>query len=175
MQINYTKFRPNIKGLNIKKSYILDDTYHIEAVKTDKRPICCGKKMNIKDYRTVNIKDTNYGSKKVIIHVKKQRYICPCCNKKEMSKLDFVKERCSISKNILEDLVWHLKKTKSFKQIGEELGISLSTIMRYFNGLKIVESKKSTKTIHLDEFKGNADKEKYQLAVYNGERELLTI
>ena len=175
MQINYTKFRPNIKGLNIKKSYILDDTYHIEAVKTDKRPICCGKKMNIKDYRTVNIKDTNYGSKKVIIHVKKQRYICPCCNKKEMSKLDFVKERCSISKNILEDLVWHLKKTKSFKQIGEELGISLSTIMRYFNGLKIVESKKSTKTIHFDEFKGNADKEKYQLAVYNGERELLTI
>ena len=92
-----------------------------------------------------------------------------------MSKLDFVKERCSISKNILEDLVWHLKKTKSFKQIGEELGISLSTIMRYFNGLKIVESKKSTKTIHFDEFKGNADKEKYQLAVYNGERELLTI
>ncbi len=175
MQINYTKFRPNIKGLNIKKSYILDDTYHIEAVKTDKRPICCGKKMNIKDYRTVNIKDTNYGSKKVIIHVKKQRYICPCCNKKEMSKLDFVKERCSISKNILEDLVWHLKKTKSFKQIGEELGISLSTTMRYFNGLKIVESKKSTKTIHFDEFKGNADKEKYQLAVYNGERELLTI
>ena len=175
MQRYYTKFRPNIKGLNIKKSYILDNIYHIEAVRVDKRQLCCGRKMNIKDYRLVHIKDTNYGSKKVIIHVKKQRYICPCCNKKEMSKLDFVKERCSISKNILEDLIWHLKKTKSFKQTGEELGISLSTIMRYFEKLKISEEKKPTKIIHFDEFKGNADKEKYQLAVYNGERELLTI
>ena len=175
MQRYYTKFRPNIKGLNIKKSYILDNIYHIEAVRVDKRQLCCGRKMNIKDYRLVHIKDTNYGSKKVIIHVKKQRYICPCCNKKEMSKLDFVKERCSISKNILEDLIWHLKKTKSFKQTGEELGISLSTTMRYFEKLKISEEKKPTKIIHFDEFKGNADKEKYQLAVYNGERELLTI
>ena len=175
MQRYYTKFRPNIKGLNIKKSYILDNIYHIEAVRVDKRQLCCGRKMNIKDYRLVHIKDTNYGSKKVIIHVKKQRYICPCCNKKEMSKLDFVKERCSISKNILEDLIWHLKKTKSFKQTGEELGISLSTTMRYFEKLKIVEEKKPTKIIHFDEFKLNADNEKYQLAVYNGERELLTI
>ncbi len=175
MQRYYTKFIPNIKGINVKKSYILDNTYHIEAVRMDKRPLCCGRSMNIKDYKKVHIKDTNYGSKKVIIHVKKQRYICPCCKKKETSKLDFVKEKCSISKNILEDLIWHLKKTKSFKLIGEELGISLSTVMRYFKKLKISEAKKSTQVIHLDEFKGNADNEKYQLAVYNGERELLTI
>ena len=175
MQINYTGFRPNIKGVVIKKSYILDNVYHVEGVKIDKRPVCCNRSMNIKDYRTVHIKDTNYGSKKVIIHVKKQRYICPCCNRKEMSKLDFVKERCSISKNILTDLVWHLKNVKSFKQSGEELGISLSSVMRYFEQLKISERKKSTKIIHLDEFKGNANNEKYQLAVYNGDRELLTI
>ena len=175
MQTNYTIFRPNIKGINIRKSYILDNTYHIEADRYDKRPVCCNRIMNIKDYRTVHIKDINYGSKKVIIHVKKQRYICPCCNRKEMSKLDFVKERCSISKNLLTELVWHLKGMKSFKQSGEELGISLSSVMRYFEQLKITERKKSTKIIHLDEFKGNADNEKYQLAVYNGDRELLTI
>lgn len=63
--------------------------------------------MKYKDYRTVHIKDADYGSKKVIIHVKKQRYIC--CNRKERSKLDFIKERCSISKNILADLIRHLK------------------------------------------------------------------
>ena len=175
MQTNYTRFRPNIKGINMKKSYILDNTYHIEAVRIDKRAVCCGRKMNIKDYRTVHIKDTNYGSKKVIIHVKKQRYICPCCNRKEMSKLDFVKKRCSISKNIQIELVWHLKSMKSFKQSGVELGMSLSTVLRYFNQLKIAEKEKPTKIIHLDEFKGNADNEKYQLAVYNGDRELLTI
>jgi transposase len=175
MRNNYTIFRPNIKEINIKKSYILDNIYHVEAKRIDKRPLCCGRKMNIKDYRIVHIKDTNYGSKKVIIHVKKQRYICPCCQRKEMSKLDFVETRHSISKNIHKEMIWHLKKTKSFKQTGEELGISLSTVMRYFTKLKIREIKKSTKIIHFDEFKGNADNEKYQLAVYNGERELLTI
>ena len=47
--------------------------------------------------------------------------------------------------------------------------------MRYFKKLKISDTKESTQVIHLDEFKGNADNEKYQLAVYNGERELLTV
>ena len=70
MQRYYTKFIPNIKGVNVKKSYILDNTYHIEAVRMDKRPLCCGRSMNIKDYKKVHIKDTNYGSKKVIIYVK---------------------------------------------------------------------------------------------------------
>ena len=46
MQINYTGFRPNIKGVNIKKSYILDNIYHIEAVRADKRPVCCDRHTN---------------------------------------------------------------------------------------------------------------------------------
>ena len=46
MQINYTGFRPNIKGVNIKKSYILDNTYHIEAVKNEKALIS-----NVSKYR----------------------------------------------------------------------------------------------------------------------------
>ena len=66
-------------------------------------------------------------------------------------------------KNMLKDLIQHLKKVKSFKLTGEELRISLSTVIRYFKKLKISEKKKSTKVIHFDEFKGNADKEKYQL------------
>ena len=53
MQRCYTKLIPNIKGINIKKSYSLDNTYHIEVLRKDKRPI------NIKDYKKVHIKDTN--------------------------------------------------------------------------------------------------------------------
>ncbi|MDR2879378.1 MAG: hypothetical protein LBV03_05650 [Fusobacteriales bacterium] len=83
MQRYYTKFIPNIKGVNIKKSYILDNTYHIEAVRTDKRSVCCNRHMNIKDYRTVHIKDTNYGSKKVIIHVKNRDISVPVVIKKK--------------------------------------------------------------------------------------------
>ena len=84
MQINYTGFRPNIKGVVIKKSYILDNVYHVEGVKVDKRPVCCNRSMNIKDYRTVHIKDTNYGSKKVIIYLKN----------KDISVLVVIEKKC---------------------------------------------------------------------------------
>ena len=59
MQINYTKFRPDIEGVKIKKSYFSENTYHINAIRIDKRPVCCGRKMNIKDYKNVHIKDKN--------------------------------------------------------------------------------------------------------------------
>lgn len=58
MQTNYTQFRPDLKGVKVIKSYFFENTYHINAKRYDKRPKCCNKKMNIKDYRTVNIKDT---------------------------------------------------------------------------------------------------------------------
>ena len=77
MQTNYTQFRPDLKGVKIIKSYFCENNYHINAKKYDKRPKCYNKKMNIKDYRTVNIKDTVYRSKQVIIHIKKQQfYLC---------------------------------------------------------------------------------------------------
>ena len=116
MQGHYTKFNPGIKGVKIKKTYILDNTYYVEAVRTDKRPMCCDRLMNIKDYRQVRIKDKNYGSSKVIINVKKQRYICPCCNRKETGSLSFVEKRHSISKNVLNELNYHFRDIKSFKQ-----------------------------------------------------------
>ena len=175
MQINYTKFRPDIKGVKIKKSYFHENTYHINAVRIDKRPMCCGRKMNIKDYKEVHIKDKNYGISKVIIHVTKQRYICPCCNKKETGSLDFVEKRHSISKNTINELNTHFKDIKSFKQIAKEVGISLSSVIRNFMKLEVTVNNDVTDTIHFDEFKGNADKEKYQLVVYNGKRELLAI
>ena len=77
MQTNYTLFRPDFTGVFFLLSYFFENTFHINAKRYDKRPKCYNKKMNIKDYRTVNIKDTVYRSKKVIIHIKKQQfYLC---------------------------------------------------------------------------------------------------
>ena len=37
MQINYTKFRPDIEGVKIKKLYFFENTYHVDAIRIDKR------------------------------------------------------------------------------------------------------------------------------------------
>ena len=175
MQTNYTQFRPDLKGVKIIKSYFFENTYHINAKRYDKRPKCCNKKMNIKDYRTVNIKDTEYRSKKVIIHVKKQRYICPCCKKVVTSKLDFVDFNHSISKNVKEEVLNKIKDIKSFKQVSKELKISISSVLRIFDSIVITSKKLDTSVLYMDEFKGNADGEKYQLAIYDRNKKLVTI
>ena len=175
MQTNYTQFRPDLKGVKVIKSYFFENTYHINAKRYDKRPKCCNKKMNIKDYRTVNIKDTEYRSKKVIIHVEKQRYVCSCCKKVVTSKLDFVAFNHILSKNVEEEVMNKIKDVKSFKQVSKELKISISSVLRIFDSIVIPSKKLDTSILYMDEFKGNADGEKYQLAIYDRNKKLVTI
>ena len=55
------------------KTVLIDNVYHIYATRIDNRPICChNHKMQIKDYRVVNILLPSYQGKKVILHLKKQ-------------------------------------------------------------------------------------------------------
>lgn len=152
MQTNYTQFRPDLKGVKVIKSYFFENTYHINAKRYDKRPKCCNKKMNIKDYRTVNIKDTEYRSKKVIIHVEKQRYVCSCCKKVVTSKLDFVAFNHSLSKNVEEEVINKIKDVKSFKQVSKELKISISSVLRIFDSIVIPSKKLDTSVLYMDEF-----------------------
>ena len=80
MQNNFTTFRPEIKDVKIKKW----NTYHVYGIRTDIRQNCCGRKMNIHDYRTVTIRSLSYGNRKVILHIEKQRYVCPYAVKERL-------------------------------------------------------------------------------------------
>lgn len=175
MQTNYTQFRPDLKGVKIKKTEISKNIYHIYAKRLDKRPKCCNKKMNIKDYRTVHIKDTEYRSNQVIIHVEKQRYVCSCCKKTVTSKLDFVDFNHSISTNVRKEVENKIKDIKSFTQVSKELKISISSVLRIFNSIVIPIKDLDTNILYMDEFKGNADGEKYQLAIYDNNKTLVTV
>ena len=122
MQNNFSTFRPEIKDVKVKKVELTDNIYHVFGARTDKRSKCCGKKMNIHDYRVVNIRSLSYGNKRVVLHIKKQRYICYKCRKKITSKLDIVEKNCSISEEVKKEIRRKIKEMKSFKQIGMEEG-----------------------------------------------------
>ena len=62
MQNNFSTFRPEIKDVKVKKVQLIDNIYHVFGGRTDKRSKCCGKKMNIHDYRVVNIKSGSMSS-----------------------------------------------------------------------------------------------------------------
>ena len=175
MQNNFTTFRPEIKNVKIKKVELICDTYHVYGIRTDIRQNCCGRRMNIHDYRTVTIRSLSYGNRKVILHIEKQRYVCPVCNKRTTSSIDIVDRNCSISNEVKDEIRRKLSEMKSFTQIGREKNTSISTVMRIFHDIEVPHRELDYETAYLDEFKGNADKEKYQLAIYDTNHILIDI
>ena len=163
------------KDVKIKKVELICDTYHVYGIRTDIRHNCCGRRMNIHDYRTVTVRSLSYGNRKVILHIEKQRYVCPVCNKRMTSSIDIVDRNCSISNEVKDEIRRKLSEMKSFTQIGREENTSISTVMRIFHDIEVPHKELDYETVYLDEFKGNADKEKYQLAIYDTNHILIDI
>ena len=65
--VNFITFRLEIKDVKVKKVKLTDNIYHVFGNRTDKKSKCCEKKMNVHDYRVVNIRSLSYGIKKVPI------------------------------------------------------------------------------------------------------------
>ena len=74
-----------------------------------------------------------------------------------------------------EEVINKIKDVKSFKQVSKELKISISSVLRIFDSIVIPSKKLDTSVLYMDEFKGNADGEKYQLAIYDRNKKLVTI
>jgi transposase len=74
-----------------------------------------------------------------------------------------------------EEVINKIKDVKSFKQVSKELKISISSVLRIFDSIVIPSKKLDTSILYMDEFKGNADGEKYQLAIYDRNKKLVTI
>lgn len=175
MQTNSITFRPNIKGVIFKNVEIIENTYHFFCEREDEREICCDRPMNIHDYRNVSIKSLSYGGMKVIIHIRKQRYCCPVCKNRVTSDIESVEKNCFISLETKKEIERLFGDMKSFKQIAKETNVSISTVMRIFDDYEVAVPEYDYSVIFFDEFKGNADKEKFQVAVYDKNKKLIKI
>ena len=123
---------------------------------------CCGTETDqIHDYRMQRIKDIASFGKNVYLHLRKRRYVCGSCGKRFYEKNNFLPRyhRMTNRKNarIIEDF----RDTVSASYIAQKHNISVSTALRYFN-LVSYSCKKLPEVLSIDEFKGNADGEKYQ-------------
>ena len=97
------------------------------------------------------------------------------CSKRTTSSIDIVDRNCSISNEVKDEIRRKLSEMKSFTQIGREENTSISTFMRLFHDIEVPHKELDYETVYLDEFKGNADKEKYQLAIYDTNHILIDI
>lgn len=180
MQNNCITLNVKFKGVKTNKVKIDENTYTFYGIRKDSRPKYCPHcmkktKYNIHDYRISKVKFSKFENKSIVLIVKKQRYICKKCKKKITSTLDFVDKNCIISHNVRREITRKLKEMKSLKQIAVEENVSSTTVQRILDNYVIEIPKYDMSTIYFDEFKGNASKEKYQLAIYDKNHKLVTI
>ena len=177
MQNNNSTFKPELQQVKNIKTVMIDNVYHIYATRIDNRPTCChNHKMQIKDYRVVKVLLPSYQVKKVIIHLKKQRYKCRHCNKTITSQVSEVEKHSNISNKVKHQIQEKLKQIKSFKQIAKEEKVSINTVIRIIDKMQ-VQAKQDidTSILYIDEFKGNIQKEKYQLGMYDKDHNVVDI
>lgn len=137
----------------------------------DMRPLCpsCNSnKMHINDWRIHEAVDLPINNIPVKIRVKKQRYICSLCRKTITGNLENIEYRKQYTSKVIpfiKDKVAFM----TFKDCSKELSISPTTAMRLFKkNTSYSAPVEYPKVLHIDEFKGNSNKEKYQLAIING-------
>ena len=101
----------------------------------------------------LSIRSLSYGNRKVILHIEKQRYVCPICNKRITSSIGIVDRNCSISNEVKDEIRKKLSEMKSFTQIGREENTSISTVMRIFHDIEVPHKELDYETVYLDEFR----------------------
>ena len=161
---DYSAKMLGLEDVIVKKVWEAGEEQHIEIELPRRAHNCpsCGTETDqIHDYRMQRIKDIASFGKNVYLHLRKRRYVCCSCGKRFYEKNNFLPRyhRMTNRKNarIIEDF----RDTVSASYIAKKHNISVSTALRYFN-LVDYSCKKLPEVLSIDEFKGNADGEKYQ-------------
>lgn len=164
---------PGLKDVLIKQVEDIGETINIYVEMPRKVHLCpkCGQKTKkVHDYRVQKIKHLKWFERKTFIYYRRRRYVCTC-GKRFSEENPFVKkyQRTSIEWNQAISIL--AIKGKTFKEIAEHYGTSITTIIRRFDRLAQSEIKPVNslpKVISIDEYKGDTKEGKYQFIIADG-------
>ena len=170
LSINYTKDLLNLQDVNIIdikhfKSHIL--IYTQLSVKSHVCPCCKQKTTYIHDYRERKIKDVSAFGKHVTLIHNHRRYVCKHCGKRFAEDNSFAPKYYRVTLRLINEIFKKAESERSFTSIAEEVNLSVSTVIRFFDMLAYDTPKELPRALSIDEFKGNTGKEKYQVIITN--------
>lgn len=125
-------------------------------------PCCKRQTKRIHDYRTQRIKDTSVQGKFTFLLLKRRRYSCMHCHKRFMEDTPFVGKYQRITKRLIHLCLRQFQETTSLKNKAKNLGLSSSQIRRIYSGLDFPSPRILPEILSIDEFKGDANGNKYQ-------------
>ena len=94
-----------------------------------------------------------------------RRYKCLECNRTFIEKNPFVSRYLRISKSNMEYLFRQLGEKGSFTEMAKRSDVSVSTVIRYCSKLAIPKPAQLPTVLGIDEYKGNAEGQMYQVII----------
>lgn len=160
------------------------DIWHIEKTekgyeiqlytkqKQQKCPHCKARTKRIHAYRWQPVQAILEVHQPVTIQLCKTRYLCTTCEKTFMEKLQFVDryQRCT---NQMQSTALVYAGTQSFTQAARHAGITTNRLIRMFDRQTIPTTKVLPKILSVDEFKGDAEGEKFQTVIVDAENSMI--
>lgn len=159
----YTKELAKLQEVTVKKIEERENIYeiHIEKSRKKHKCPCCGRVTNtIHDYRVQVIKELPAFGKNVRFVLRKRRYRCEC-GKRFYENISFIARYQRMTTKFVLKMIGRLRETCSYSSVARELGVSVTTVIRYFNMVQHTKPKELPEALGIDEFKGNTGGEKF--------------
>lgn len=165
--------------LGIKEKYIevnhleiTNNVFQVELstkVRTVACPKCKHKTRHIHGYRNQCIQGRRIEEKPVVLHLRKRRYKCINCGSTFYEPLSFVHRYQRRTTSLNEQALAYASEN-SFTMAGRMCGVSTPSLMRLFDKRKLPQRQVLPKVIAIDEFKGDAGKERFQTIIVDVEK-----
>ncbi|RSL28735.1 transposase, partial [Salibacterium salarium] len=144
------------------------------AVRKQKCPKCRMKTKRVHGYRWQSIQGSHVGNQPVTLYLRKRRYRCTGCGHAFFERL--LVDRYQRQTSMLTEDALLFTADLSFTQAGKHLGLSVHRMIRLLDQRQVEGRTVLPRAIAIDEFKGDADGERFQTVVVDAEsREILNI
>ena len=153
----------SVKEVEVSEKSIL---IHVEfSRKVHSCPACCTETDKIKDYYSQRITLESINGKVTYAVVNKRRYCCPHCGKTFYEAVSLASSYQRRSRTQVMHIIHECSKKQSFTEIARRYHVSIPTVIRYFSKVSFSAPKFLPEVISIDEFKGNAQGQRYQVAI----------
>jgi transposase len=131
-------------------------------------PRCGNTTKKVHDYRKQVVKDAPIHWEHTVLILHKRRYVCGACSKRFAEEISFLPKYHRGTTRLFAGVLNQCAKSKPFKEIARETGLSQTTVSRVFDKVNYGKSTLS-KVLSFDEFRGNAGGEKFQFILTDPE------
>ena len=167
--VNYTEIIFKIKEEYIKHTRVNEDgSVHFTLeipVAEQVCPHCGASTRKSKGKRSRDVKFGTMQHHTVTATYLQRRYKCQECNHTFIEKNPFVSRYLRLSKSNLEYLFRQLGEKGSFTEMAKRSDVSVSTVIRYCSKLAIPKPAQLPTVLGIDEYKGNAEGQMYQVII----------